>query len=65
MVDQNGINEILEQLKNGELAEYYVTNEDFLPFREVLVKRPDFKHFRGIAQRGGGVIYGYTEEPRS
>ncbi|RHW31409.1 hypothetical protein D1B31_22270 [Neobacillus notoginsengisoli] len=65
MIDQNGIYEILEQLKNGELAEYYVTKEDFLPFREVLVKRHDFKHFRGIAQRGGGVIYEYEKEPRS
>ncbi|RDU38387.1 hypothetical protein DRW41_02130 [Neobacillus piezotolerans] len=64
-MDEKGINEILDRLKSGELAEYYVTNEDFLPFRKVLVMREDFKHFRGIAQRGGSVIYEYLPEPRS
>lgn len=59
------IDEILEQLKKGELKEYHVTKEDFLSFRQVLVNREDFKHFRGIAQRGGEVIYQYTENPRS
>ncbi|WP_043933512.1 hypothetical protein [Bacillus sp. EB01] len=62
---ENEVNEILDQLRDGVLAEYYVTNEDFLPFRTVLVNREDFKHFRGIAQRGGGVIYEYQSEPRS
>ncbi|WP_409275372.1 hypothetical protein V1499_08380 [Neobacillus sp. SCS-31] len=64
-MDKKGINEILDRLKSGELAEYYVTNEDFLEFRKVLVNREDFKHFRGIAQRGGNVIYEYYPEPRS
>lgn len=64
-MDEKGINEILDRLKNGELAEYYVTNEDFLTFRKILVKRGDFKHFRGIAQRSGNVIYEYLQEPRS
>ncbi|ALC91171.1 hypothetical protein AM500_16215 [Bacillus sp. FJAT-18017] len=62
---ENEVNEILDQLRDGVLAEYYVTNEDFLPFRTVLVNREDFKHFRGIAQRGGGVIYEYQSDPRS
>lgn len=57
--------EILEKLKNGELTEYFASKEEFLTFRNVLVKREDFKQFRGIAQRGGAVLYRYTETPRS
>ncbi|WP_442599295.1 hypothetical protein [Neobacillus sp. D3-1R] len=59
------INERLDQLKNGVINEYYVSKEDFLVFRKVLVKREDFKHFRGIAQRGGAAVYHYLEVPRS
>jgi hypothetical protein len=59
------INEILDKLRDGELSEYHVTNEQFLDFREVLVKREDFKHFRGIAERGGSVLYRYLAEARS
>lgn len=55
----------LEQLKSGEIKEYKVSKEDFLTFRLELVKREDFKHYRGIAQRGGGAIYEYLTEPRS
>ncbi|WNS77567.1 hypothetical protein RRV45_08330 [Bacillus sp. DTU_2020_1000418_1_SI_GHA_SEK_038] len=59
------IHEILEKLKSGELSEYYVTKEEFLPVRNVLVNREDFKQFRGIAQRGGAVLYRYMERARS
>ncbi|CAM3482527.1 hypothetical protein [Cytobacillus oceanisediminis] len=59
------IQEVLDQLKEGIISEYYVSKEDFLPFRSVLVKREDFKHFRGIAQRGGHAIYHYLKSPRS
>lgn len=59
------IEEILNKLSNGELSQYFVEKQDFLPFRAVLVKRKDFKHFRGISQRGGNVLYEYTEAPRS
>lgn len=59
------VNEILDKLKNGTLSEYYVKKDDFLPFRSILVVREDFKHFRGIAQRSGDVLYHYTSEPRS
>lgn len=59
------INEVLEKLKAGELSEYYVKKEDFLPFRQVLVQREDFKNFRGIAQRSGDVLYQYLKAPRS
>ncbi|MBT2698442.1 hypothetical protein ACSU6B_00395 [Neobacillus sp. C211] len=59
------ITEILDRLMTGELSEYFVTNDDFMEFRQVLVKRKDFKHFRGIGQRGGDVLYQYLKEPRS
>ncbi|MDG4658406.1 hypothetical protein P6P90_07110 [Ectobacillus antri] len=64
-MDNNFVNEILDKLKSGELHEYTVTKETFYQFREVLVKRPDFKHFRGIAGRGGQVVYTYMEVARS
>jgi hypothetical protein len=56
---------IFDSLKNGEIEEFLVAKQEFLRFREVLVQREDFKHFRGIAQRGGDVLYTYTESPRS
>ncbi|WP_040204698.1 hypothetical protein [Neobacillus jeddahensis] len=59
------VSDILNRLMSGELSEYYVKNEDFMEFRKVLVKRKDFKHFRGIGQRGGDVLYQYLKEPRS
>ncbi len=62
---QEEIISVLEKLKSGEIKQYKVTKEDFLAFRIELVKREDFKHYRGIAQRGGEVIYEYLAEPRS
>lgn len=56
-------NELLEQLKQGELAELKIDKEDFLEFRKVLIHREDFKHFRGVAYHHGITIYKYTEEP--
>lgn len=64
-MNEDFINEQLDNLKKGILSEYFVSKEDFLSFRKVLVKRSDFKHFRGIAQRDGAVVYQYTEVPRS
>lgn len=55
----------LEQLKNGEIEKCFVSKENFLEFRNVLVKREDFKHFRGVAEHGGSVIYTYIQEARS
>ena len=59
------VSQILDGLRNGELSEFMVKKEDFLAFRQVLVQRDDFKHFRGIAQRGGDVLYHYLEEART
>ncbi len=64
-MNEESIQVLLDQLKSGDLSELYVKKEDFLEFRSVLVKRPDFKHFRGIGQHGGNVIYQYLETPRS
>jgi hypothetical protein len=65
LLKEDLINDILNRLMSGDLSEYYVKNEDFMEFRQVLVKRKDFKHFRGIGQRGGDVLYQYLENPRS
>jgi hypothetical protein len=56
---------MLESLKNKEVEEIFVSKHDFMEFREFLVKRDDFKHFRGIAQRGGDVIFRYMDDARS
>ncbi|CEG22309.1 hypothetical protein BN1080_01235 [Planococcus massiliensis] len=55
--------EMLEQLKNGELESITIEKENFLEFRKILIERPDFKHFRGVAYHHGITVYTYTEEP--
>ncbi|MBM7704728.1 hypothetical protein [Metabacillus iocasae] len=64
-MDQQQATQLLSQLQRGELKEFRVTKDEFLLFRKTLVQREDFKHFRGIAQRGGDVVYRYLETPRS
>ncbi len=64
-LDQQQSTQLVNQLKDGEIKEFRVSKDDFLEFRKTLVQREDFKHFRGIAQRGGDVIYRYLETPRS
>ncbi len=64
-MDEQTANHLLDKLASGEVNEITVKKEDFLIFRNVLTKRDDFKHFRGIAQRGGDVVYEYLEKPRS
>ncbi|AGK52878.1 hypothetical protein B1NLA3E_05560 [Bacillus sp. 1NLA3E] len=64
-LNEQTINEIFNKLKSKELNEFFVKKEDFLPVRKVLVNRDDFKHIRGIALRGGDVMYQYTDDPRS
>ena len=61
----NEYGKILEQLKQGEISFYKVTKEEFLKFRDVLVKHENFKHYRGEAQQGGDIIYTYLDKPRS
>ena len=55
----------LEELKEGNVTFITIEKENFLEFREVLILRVDFKHFRGIAKQGGIVIYTYEKSARS
>lgn len=64
-MNQEMIVDLLEKLKSGEIPELTISKEDFLSFRVELVKRPDFKHFRGIAKHDGITTYTYLEEARS
>jgi hypothetical protein len=64
-VDEKMATKLLNELRDGIISELRIKKEDFLVFRTVLIKRKDFKHFRGIAQQGGDVIYQYMKEPRS
>ncbi|WP_062050900.1 hypothetical protein [Bacillus sp. JCM 19034] len=50
---------ILVQLRSGEITEYRVSRNDFLLFREILLKQDDAIDFRGNAQHGGETIYTY------
>ncbi|KOO49468.1 hypothetical protein ABE042_20125 [Viridibacillus arvi] len=61
----NSYNDMLDELKNGTRKDITIDKNEFYAFREVLVKREDFKHFRGVAKQGGQVIYQYMEVARS
>lgn len=56
---------LIEQLRNGEINHISITKEQFEQFRQIIIKLPDFKHFRGEAKQGGGVVFTYLETPRS
>ncbi|MCM3003087.1 hypothetical protein [Priestia koreensis] len=64
-MDEQQVTKMLDQLRDGEVEEIHIKKDDFLLFRPFLVTRPDFKRFRGIAQRGGDVVYHYLDVPRS
>ncbi|MFF2752294.1 hypothetical protein ACFVR1_00885 [Psychrobacillus sp. NPDC058041] len=57
--------EMLDQLKSGEIQTLEIEKNDFLAFREVLIKRDDFKHFSGNAMQGAQVVFTYLKVPRS
>ena len=61
----NSYEEKLNMLQSGEVNTLRISKDDFLSFREVLVKREDFKHFSGKATQGGEIIYTYLLEARS
>lgn len=58
----NGYEQMLDQLKAGEIESITLEKGEFMEFREVLLARPDFKHFKGTAYHGGKTVYVYTEE---
>jgi hypothetical protein len=64
-MDEQEILAILDELRNKGIEEFRVQKQDFLQFRKHLIAQKDFKHFRGIAQQGGDIIYTYTDNPRS
>ena len=57
--------EMLDQLRNGEVQSITIKKDEFLQFREQLVKDPQFKHFRGDAKQGGDVVFTFLQTPRS
>ena len=61
----NTFEQQLEDLKEGNVTSITIEKENFLEFREVLILREDYKHFRGIAKQGGIVIYTYEKSARS
>lgn len=42
-----------------------VKKDEFLQFREHLIKDEQFKNFRGEAKQGGDVIYTFSENSRA
>lgn len=61
----NTFEEKLNMLQNGDIKTLEISKNDFLSFREVLVKREDFKHFSGNAMQGGQIVYTYLSKARS
>ena len=57
--------EMLQQLADGKIEKIEIEKEQFYDFREVLVRHPLFKHFRGEGKQSGRVVYTYMEVPRS
>ncbi len=64
-MERNEIEVVIERLRNREIEEFLVLKENFLAFREVLVKEEDFKFFRGVAMHQGATMYSYMDEARS
>lgn len=61
-LNKEDVEEIFEKLRNGEIEQYEVTKEEFLEFREVLMKQKDKEQIRGEAKKGGGVVYTHVKE---
>lgn len=56
---------ILDQLRQGELQSVIIKKEEFLQFREHLIKDEQFKNFRGEAKQGGDVVFTFSGNSRS
>lgn len=57
-------NVLLEQLSKREVQSITIKKDEFLQFREHLLKHEHYKYFRGEAKQGGDVVYTYLENPR-
>lgn len=49
----------LEELRTGTIQELKIEKEDFLTFRQELMKAQDLSNFRGKAKHHGITIYTY------
>ena len=56
---------MLNQLRNGEVKSIEISKDEYLQFREVLVKDTQFKHFRGEAKQGGNIVFTFLDKPRT
>ena len=56
---------MLNQLRNGEVKSIEISKDEYLQFREVLVKDAQFKHFRGEAKQGGNIVFTFLDKPRT
>lgn len=52
-------NEVLDQLRKGEIEEYRVEKDVFPIFRLAFLAQEDMKNFRGAAQHHGAIVYTY------
>ncbi|MFK3938807.1 hypothetical protein ACI2JA_15005 [Alkalihalobacillus sp. NPDC078783] len=50
---------LLEELRSGNIQELKVEKEEFLTFRQALMKAEDVSNFRGRAKHHGMTIYTY------
>ncbi|MHC5218190.1 hypothetical protein ACYSNR_16130 [Enterococcus sp. LJL128] len=58
----NKYEELLEQLKTGEISELKIGNAEFFLFREAWLNREDRMSFVGEAHHGGAATYCYNAE---
>lgn len=56
---------LIDQLRNGDVQSILIKKEEFLQFREHLLKDAQFKHFRGEAKQGGDVVFTFLQQARS
>ncbi len=61
-LNKDEIEAIFEKLRSGEIEQYEVTKEEFLEFREILIRQKDREQIRGEAKKGGGVVYTHVNE---
>lgn len=61
----NNYQQLLDQLRNKEVASISISKDEFLQFREQLVKDVQFKQFRGEAKQGGTIVFTFLDESRA
>ncbi|GAW63569.1 hypothetical protein FC65_GL000982 [Ligilactobacillus acidipiscis DSM 15836] len=51
--------QMLEQIRSGELEEFEINTDEFMDFQKVLMEYSHRKKVVGSAKRGGGAVYHY------